>query len=450
MRGAAEAPMPETYDTLIPALKEMLPARTLGLLGRTVAFIRRLRELRAGMFLWAVVLSRFSQGWPGFEEARRWYQRLSGKLLAPRPFHLRFKSPAAVEFFARAFDQIVARWRTPSTPGARHPIAKFFPDVVLWDSTIMQVADELKKVFPGLRGIAAGVKVSLAVSLYGLVPLYATIVAATLNDMKLFPPLKLFRAGTLLLFDRGFVAYERLRDIASAGCCYICRHRSDGNALIVGAHRAPAYVRRALRRHPEGVWLRDVLPCGKKITKSWDLDVLLRPNRDRSHKVPARLAILPGPKGAQRPYLTNLSRRLWTGRALAELYRLRWQIELVFKELKQHLSLDRLPTRDPHAVQVLLWGSLIALALSRAVASCFYPVQHLIGLEAALRPPLLTRALQASIRILGRALVAPPHEVRTLVTVFVDQLLADATNVRTAREDSLMRLRPLFPRRALA
>ncbi len=438
------------YDRLIPALKEMLPARTLGVLGRAVSLIRRLRQLQAGAFLWAVVLSRLSAGWPGFEEARRWYQRLTGKLLAPRAFHLRFKSPAAVEFFARAFDQVVARWRQPAVPRARHPIAKWFPDVVLWDSTVMQVADELIGVFPGIRGIAAGIKVSLAISLYGLVPLYATIVAATRNDMLLFPPLALFRAGTLLLFDRGFVAYHRLREIDSAGCVFVCRHRTNGNALVVRARRAPARVHRALRQHPEGVWLRTVLACGKKISKAWDVDVLLRPDVGRSRMVASRLVILPGPKGNQRPYLTNMSRQLWSGRALAELYRLRWQVELVFKELKQHLALEKLPTRDPHAVQVLAWASLIALALSREVAACFYRVRDLIGLQAALRPELLTRALRACTRILGRALVATGREVRLLTGLLVEQLIDEAANKRRYREDAVSRLVALLPQRVSA
>jgi hypothetical protein len=436
--------MRQGYDKLIPRLKEMLPAVRLGHLGRAVAFIRRLRRLRAGVFLWALVLSRFGHR-PGFEEARRWYQRLSGKLIAPRPFHIRFKSPAVVRYLERAFELAVAPWRAPVRARTRHPLAKWFPDVVLWDSTIMQVADELKRVFPGLRGVPAGLKVSLAASLYGLVPLFAQMVRATCNDMTLFPPLSLFHRGTLLLFDLGFVAYDRLRQIAEAGLTYVCRLRNNGNALIVGYRRAPACVRKALRRQPKGVWLRDLLPRGKRIATTWDLDVLLRPNEHRTRLVPARLVIKPGPGGAQRAYLTNLDGRLWTPSAVAELYRLRWQIELVFKELKQHLSLESLPSKDPYAVQALAWASLIALALSRAVAACICPVRELVGLQGVLRPALLTRGLRACIRILGRALVAPASEIPMLVGAFLDQVLSEAKSRQREREDSPRRLCGLLP-----
>jgi hypothetical protein len=437
------------YDKLIPALKSALPARRLGLLGRSVAFIRRLRELRAGTFLWAVVLSRFSHGCPGFQDARAWYRRLSGTMLAPRAFQLRFKTPAVVEFFARTFDLAVAPWRAAPARRSDHPIGKIFSDVVLWDATIMQLADELKPRFPGLRGIPAGLKVSLAVSLHGLVPLVAQVTAASRSDMTLFPTLSSFRARTLFLFDLGYVAYARLRDIDAAGHFYVCRHRANGNARIVRARRAPSHVRHALKQNPDGVYLRDVLPRDKKITKIWDLDVLLRPNDQRTRLVPARLVIKPGPDNAQRPYLTNLG-ATWAVSTLAEVYRLRWQIELVFKELKQNLNLEQLPSRDPHAVQVFAWASLIALAVSRTVLDCFHPVRNLLGLESPYRPALLTRALRAGIRLLGRALVAPAREAAALLRLLVEQLLDDARTPCRQRGDSLRRLAPLLHKRALA
>ncbi len=48
--------MATAYDTLIPALKKHLPEQGLDLLGRAVAFVRRLREIRASLFVWCVVL----------------------------------------------------------------------------------------------------------------------------------------------------------------------------------------------------------------------------------------------------------------------------------------------------------------------------------------------------------------------------------------------------------
>ncbi len=197
--------MAVAYEKLMPALKELLPEPALDDLGRSVAFIKRLRSVIASWFVWAVVLSRFGHGQPGFEQARDWYTTLTGTTLWPRPFQMRFKQTEAVELFRQAFARAVEPWRV-NRPRPAHPLARRFPDVVAVDTTLMQVADSLARVFPGARSAAASVKVLLSISVFGALPIAADIVAGHRHDMQLFPELSLFRSGTLLLFDKGFIA----------------------------------------------------------------------------------------------------------------------------------------------------------------------------------------------------------------------------------------------------
>lgn len=48
---------------------------------------------------------------------------------------------------------------------------------------------------------------------------------------------------------------------------------------------------------------------------------------------------------------------------VAELYRLRWEIELFFKFLKQHLSFSHLTSHDENGIRVMIWMALIAAVL---------------------------------------------------------------------------------------
>jgi hypothetical protein len=48
---------------------------------------------------------------------------------------------------------------------------------------------------------------------------------------------------------------------------------------------------------------------------------------------------------------------------VAELYRLRWAIELFFKFLKQHLSFSHLTSHDENGIRVMIWMALIAAVL---------------------------------------------------------------------------------------
>jgi putative transposase len=434
------------YDKLVPALKALLPDEQLNFFGRAFAFIRRLREIHASVFVWSVVLSRFGDGRPAFEQARQWYHRLGSVRLWPRPFQMRFKSAAAVRLFEHTFQNAVRRWRVPLR--VRHPLAQRFPDVLVVDSTVVQVADELRKVFKGARAAAASLKVLLTISVFGLLPLDARIVAGNQHDMKLFPDLGRLHAGTLLLFDKGFVAYGRLAAIANASLHFLCPMRLNGNATIVRIRRAPKKVHRALRLSPDGVRLRDVLPMGKLIKKPWDVDAVVTSgngNGPRNTRTTCRLVIVPGPSKTQRPYLTTLEPDVWSPRALAELYRLRWQVELVFKELKQHLNLEALNTKDRHAVQVFVWASLIALALSRTATTSLCPATKLVGLASRFRPALMSRALRGTIRLLGYALAASPRRARELLPIFADEVLHEIRARDPGRDDSFSRLVPLLP-----
>ena len=435
------------YDKLIPALKRLLPEERIDFIGRSVAFIRRLRQISASEYVWAVVLSRFGSGRPGFEQARQWYARLTGTLLWPRPFQIRFKSAATVRLFERTFEEAVAKWRVRRP--ARHPLARAFPDIIAWDSSVVQVADELRRIFKGTRSAVASLKVVLGVSIWGLLPVAARIVSGNRHDMILGPDPGLFRRGSLVLLDKGFVAYPRLRELHAGSIFFLCPMRLNGTAQIVGIHSAPAPVRRALRRNPKGIALRSVLDAKKRIRRVWDLRVLVRPKATGADATPfeVRLVIVPGPDGAQRPYLTNLP-PAWAPGAIRELYRLRWQIELVFKELKQHLNLESVPTKDPHAAQVFLWASLLALTLSRTVATWLTPLALLTGLAAKLRPAVLTRALRAHVRTLGRAIHESARTALLLLRLLAEELLDEARQPQPRREDSLRRLVPLLPRAA--
>ena len=66
--------------------------------------------------------------------------------------------------------------------------------------------------------------------------------------------------------------------------------------------------------------------------------------------------------------VTHVSRRVLTARPLAALYRLRWQIELVFKEWKSYANLHAFTSANPAIVEGLIWASLCAAALKRSLA----------------------------------------------------------------------------------
>jgi putative transposase len=431
--------MATTYDNLMAALKRRLSAQTLDEHGRATLFIRRQRTIGAADFVWSVVMSRFATGVPGFDQARRIFQQLSRAEIWPRPFQMRFKATSAVQLFAVAFESAVQQWRQRRR--IEHPLAKHFSDIVAIDSTIIQLNDRLRRLFPGHMRAAAELKATLAISVFGLVPLAARLSSRKIHDSKLFPDEASFHRGSLLLFDNAYAAYGRLGDLARAGFFFVAPMRKHGVAHVLGVRRGPKAVRATVAKTPGGVPLRSLLPRDVRVAGTWDLDVLVRPRVGDHTEVPLRLVIRPGRKRSYF-YLTNVQQN-WSAEAVAELYRLRWQIELVFKELKQHLSLESIPTKDPRAAQVFVWASLLALAVSRTVAAVLTPLSKLNGLAATQSVALSSKALRSCLDLFVRFLAvdASPRLARYILHAIASR----STRRNRARVDSFHRLLSLAP-----
>jgi len=62
-------------------------------------------------------------------------------------------------------------------------------------------------------------------------------------------------------------------------------------------------------------------------------------------------------------YLTNVPITVWTTAVIGTIYRLRWQIELIFKQWKSLLKIDFLKGKSPYRIECLLYGRLISICL---------------------------------------------------------------------------------------
>jgi IS4 transposase len=68
-------------------------------------------------------------------------------------------------------------------------------------------------------------------------------------------------------------------------------------------------------------------------------------------------------------YITNLSQDQFHPTNLAMIYRCRWEVELLFRELKTQCELDKFDTTKKHAVETLLYAALLSLVVSRDLLS---------------------------------------------------------------------------------
>jgi IS4 transposase len=70
-------------------------------------------------------------------------------------------------------------------------------------------------------------------------------------------------------------------------------------------------------------------------------------------------------------FVTNVKREICSATAVYELYRLRWQIELVFKTWKSNLNLHKIHNMNKIRIECMLWVKLIGILLNWSIFLLF-------------------------------------------------------------------------------
>jgi IS4 transposase len=154
-------------------------------------------------------------------------------------------------------------------------------------------------------------------------------------------------AGCTYVFDKGYCHYDWWAAIDAAGAHFVTRMKSRA--------RFRAQRRRAVgQARGEGFTILD------------DAEVrLVGKNRARL-AIPMRRIRVRRDDGSKLTLLTNDLER--SAVQIASLYRTRWQIELLFRWIKQHLRIRSFLGRNPNAIRLQLLAAMIAYLLLRIAA----------------------------------------------------------------------------------
>ena len=77
-------------------------------------------------------------------------------------------------------------------------------------------------------------------------------------------------------------------------------------------------------------------------------------------------------------FLTNADIKKLPLHIVGQIYRLRWQIELIFKELKSFTELRKFLTGSEHIVRGFIWAAFCALLIRRFLLTCAQQFTHIV------------------------------------------------------------------------
>jgi len=227
-----------------------------------------------------------------------------------------------------------------------------FDTVYALDSTTI---DLCLSVFPwaSFRSTKAAVKMHTLLDLRGNIPSFIHISDGKLHDVNVLD-LIIPEAGAIYIMDRGYLDFDRLFMLDQAGAFFVTRAKSNLQVKRRYSHR----VDRATG-----------LDCDQTVilTGFYSLKDYEKPLRRIRFKDPET--------GKPLVFLTNnFSLPALT---ITELYRCRWQVELFFKWIKQHLRIKKFYGTSENAVKTQIW---IAVSVYVLVAI----VKKRLNLDASL------------------------------------------------------------------
>ena len=244
------------------------------------------------------------------------------------------------------------------------------------DSTTIDLCLSL---FPwaNFRKCKAAVKMHTLLDLHGNIPTFVRITDGTVHDVNILDEI-LPEPGAFYVMDRGYVDFERLFRFTLSSAFFVTRTKK--NVLLQRCYSHPVNKSTGVRSD------QTVILIATGSVKAYP-DALRR-IRYVDAETKKRLTFLTN--NFALPALT-----------IALVYKCRWQVELFFKWIKQHLRIKAFFGTSENAVKTQIWIALSAYVLVAivrkrfALESSLYQILQILSVTLFEKTPIL-QALQPS------------------------------------------------------
>lgn len=333
-------------------LRSTLSEKILDPIAKSTGFCLKRRKLTASRAAWTFVVGMASGTANTLADFVRIFGDLTGERMAYKPFYDRLKTEAFPEFLRQVLEVVMGRLLEPVLR-PRDRRLKRFSDIWLHDGSSFALHEGLQKFFRGrfTKISPAAAEIHGTYSLFEGQPVRISVAPDSEGERGYLPEPEEVRRK-LLLIDAGYVSLRYFEAVREHGGDVICKARKNINPLILKCYRGD--------RTSVGKKLKDL----KLLPQNYDFLVESRDESQRRHVF--RLVVYYCRKKKKYVYYyTTLDAREFSPNKVAWLYRLRWQIELFFKECKSYTQLKAFRTQNPHIAEGLMWATMVALVIRR-------------------------------------------------------------------------------------
>jgi len=215
-----------------------------------------------------------------------------------------------------------------------------WPDLIFaLDASIIDLS---LKLFPWAyyaRTYRSAVKLHTLLALRGNFPAWAAVTEANFPDLKMLDAIPL-QAGAFYVLDRAYLDFTRLIRLEKSGAFFVVRNKRHVRFRVIQSRTCP---------RDSGVGSDQTI----QLTTRWSRSVYSTPLRRVSFQDPDQ--------NRRFVFLTN--NFVLGPEVICALYKRRWQVELFFKWIKQHLRIRNFYGRSENAIRCQVWTAICSYLL---------------------------------------------------------------------------------------
>jgi len=222
----------------------------------------------------------------------------------------------------------------------------------------------------------AAVKLHTLLDLHGNIPTFIRITSGVVHDVNLLDEI-LPEAGAIYVFDRGYIDFQRLFVFTLSSAFFVVRTKS--NVLLQRRYSHPVDKSTGVRS--DHIVILSAIDSAKAYPDT------LR-----------RVSYLDVKTRKRFKFLTN--NFTLPALTIAQIYKSRWQVELFFRWIKQHLRIKAFYGTSENAVKTQIWIAvsvyvLVAIVRKRlGLEASLYQILQILSVTLFEKTPIL-QALQA-------------------------------------------------------
>jgi hypothetical protein len=259
-------------------------------------------------------------------------------------------------------------------------------DWLIVDSTTIPLDDELKEEYPGTGGYAA-LKIHKTFSV-GRTSLVAYKLSPARDHDSIHLTVDEAWRGYGLLADLGYASFDLIRKCGEHDVTFVIRLKDNWKPRVVRFARGEV-----LREISFGETLGDLIACNALSLDGSLVDAEVELGKG-NRTIACRVVGVPTPEGKYRFYLTNLPRSTGPNQ-IADLYRVRWEIECDNKVNKSCFQIDEIEARSGPALRAMIHAAMASSILASLAAFHVTESESKPSFEGEERtkPPVHTQAL---------------------------------------------------------